>query len=146
MPGEGCKELHNPTENGQHHSRGIREQLRRNSVQTPSLPCQGPVDVVSAEGHSSSRSASPRLSKRDGGREILSPIQSDRLDVESKDFYRVEQEEGPTTGGSLCLPPDGPTPCVLQSPSRPIGSGDGCFPPGLVQGMGICQSPMVPNR
>ena len=59
MPGDGCKELHNPTENGQHHGCGLREQFGRNSVQAPSLPCQGLVDVVSAEGHSSSRSTPP---------------------------------------------------------------------------------------
>ena len=67
MPGKGCKELHNPSENGQHHGCGLREQFGRNSVQTPSLHCQGPVDVVSAEGHSSSRSALPGPSERDGG-------------------------------------------------------------------------------
>ena len=68
------------------------------------------------------------------------------MDVESKDFHEAEQGEGPTAGGSLCLVPDSPTPGVLQPPSGPIGSGDGCLSPRLVQGTGIRHPPMVPNR
>ena len=144
-----CKEQiqnHHTAENRQHVSSSLYQQQGWDSVPGPSQPDQGSVDVVPGEEHPHHSPTPPRDSEHhcrhgvpDNGGLVGLEAERGNLPVNRPAIW-------PNRSGPICIQTNNSVPHLFQLAARSVCSSYRCLPSRLVNHLGICEPPLVPNR
>ena len=131
---------------GQHHSSGLHQQPRGDSIPTVGRSGEIPVDVGITEGHNTDCPAHTRCVQLRGRRRVQDNEGSHRLENQPHSVLQDRRDLWAPGGGLVCVPADPSAATILQLETRPDGRGNGCFSAELGSPEGVRQPSLVPYR
>ena len=145
---QGQEKLDYTSQDGQHDSSHLCEQIGWNGLTNNEQPGQRPVAMVYEEGYHPHGGTPPRSPEHSSRRGITGDEGQVRLDVESKNLQQNPGAARATGSGPVCITPVNTTTQILQLETRPRSRSSECVCPGLAAPPreGLCQPPLVTDQ
>ena len=132
----------NPSEDGQHDSPHLYQQIRRVCFSGIESPDKRPVAMVSRQEYLTPCHPPSWYSEHHSRRGIPCDERQDRLDVLPSSVHPNQSPYQTTLSGPVCISSDPPTPGLCELETRPRSNGNRCLLPRLDKVPGVCKPTM----